>query len=60
MRRLGLRGSLGERRMGRPELWMGREPGFSIGRPCDGPGCAASADPSMSFARLVLRIGIKR
>ena len=40
--------------MGRPLLWMGFEPGFSFGRPCDGPGCAASADPSMSFARLVL------
>ena len=45
--------------MGRPCLWMGFEPGFSIGRPCDGPGCAASADPSMSFARLVLRIGVE-
>src|SRR3954470_10538959 len=29
---------------------MGFEPGLFIGRPCDLPGCAASADPSMSFA----------
>jgi hypothetical protein len=26
------------------------EPGLFSGRPCDLPGCAASADPSMSFA----------
>src|SRR3954453_9938542 len=26
------------------------EPGLFCGRPCDLPGCAASADPSMSFA----------
>jgi hypothetical protein len=26
------------------------EPGLFGGRPCDLPGCAASADPSMSFA----------
>jgi hypothetical protein len=26
------------------------EPGSFCGRPCDLPGCAASADPSMSFA----------
>jgi transposase len=29
---------------------MGFEPGLFFGRPCDLPGCAASADPSMSFA----------
>jgi transposase len=29
---------------------MGFEPGLFSGRPCDLPGCAASADPSMSFA----------
>ena len=29
---------------------MGLEPGLFSGRPCDLPGCAASADPSMSFA----------
>ena len=33
------------------------EPGLFIGRPCDLPGCAASADPSMSFAhRFSLRV----
>jgi len=26
------------------------EPGLFGGRPCDLPGCAVSADPSMSFA----------
>jgi hypothetical protein len=29
---------------------MGLEPGLFGGRPRDLPGCAASADPSMSFA----------
>jgi hypothetical protein len=29
---------------------MGFEPGLFSGRPCDLPGCAASADPSMTFA----------
>src|SRR5215216_3866863 len=29
---------------------MGFEPGLFSGRPCDLPGCAVSADPSMSFA----------
>src|SRR4051794_121386 len=29
---------------------MGFEPGLFSGRPCDWPGCAASANPSMSFA----------
>jgi transposase len=29
---------------------MGFEPGLFSGRPCDLPGCAASANPSMSFA----------
>src|SRR3954467_11933850 len=43
-------GLLGERRRGRPFWTMGFEPGLFIGRPCDLPGCAASADPSMSFA----------
>ena len=28
---------------------MGFEPGLFSGRPCDVPGCAASANPSMSF-----------
>ncbi len=36
--------------MGRPLCAMGFEPGLFSGRPCDLPGCAASADPSMSFA----------
>src|SRR5215216_7348170 len=43
-------GPLGERRLGRPVWRMGFEPGLFSGRPCDLPGCAASADPSMSFA----------
>jgi hypothetical protein len=43
-------GPLGERRLGRPFWTMGFEPGLFIGRPCDLPGCAASADPSTSFA----------
>jgi hypothetical protein len=48
--RLG-QGPLGERRLGRPFCAIGvLEPGLFIGRPCDLPGCAASADPSMSFA----------
>jgi hypothetical protein len=29
---------------------MGCEPELFDGRPCDLPGCAASANPSMSFA----------
>ena len=29
---------------------MGFEPGLFSGRPCDLPGCAASANPSLSFA----------
>jgi hypothetical protein len=29
---------------------MGLEPGLFSGRPCDLSGCAASANPSMSFA----------
>src|SRR3954453_12716265 len=47
--RLG-QGPSGERRLGRPVCAMGFEPGLFSGRPCDLPGCAASADPSMSFA----------
>src|SRR5215207_495152 len=37
---------------------MGLEPGLFIGRPCDLPGCAASADPSMSFCPAVLQLPI--
>jgi hypothetical protein len=36
--------------LGRPFCAMGFEPGLFSGRRCDLPGCAASADPSMSFA----------
>jgi transposase len=32
---------------------MGFEPGLFSGRPCDLPGCAASANPSVSFAHRV-------
>src|SRR3954451_23566010 len=46
--RLG-QGPSGERRLGRPFCAMGFEPGLINGRPCDLPGCAASADPSMSL-----------
>jgi hypothetical protein len=49
--RLGRGAFVGERRLGRPFWTMGElEPGLFGGRPCDLPGCAASADPSMSFA----------
>jgi hypothetical protein len=49
--RLGRGAFVGERRLGRPFWTMGAlEPGLFGGRPCDLPGCAASADPSMSFA----------
>jgi hypothetical protein len=48
--RLGRGAFLGERRLGRPFWTMGFEPELFSGRPCDLPGCAASADPSMSFA----------
>jgi transposase len=34
---------------------MGCEPGIFSGRPCDWPGCAVSANPSLSFARLSSR-----
>ena len=38
-------------RLGRPFWTMGElSPGFSVAAPYDLPGCAASADPSMSFA----------
>jgi hypothetical protein len=36
------------------------EPGLFIGRPCDLPGCAASADPSMSFARRFSHLSTRR
>ena len=37
--------------MGRPfKRTMGFEPGVFSGRPCDLPGCAESANPSVSFA----------
>src|SRR5512132_882694 len=35
---------------------MGREPVLFRGRPCDWPGCAASTNPSVSFAHLVSRV----
>jgi transposase len=35
---------------------MGCEPGIFSGRPCDWPGCAASTNPSVSFAHLSSRI----
>src|SRR5262249_28793706 len=45
------KGRSGERRRaGRP--WgVGCEPDLLAGRPCDLPGCAASTNPSVSFAR---------
>src|SRR5947209_1614480 len=50
------RGSQGERVLGRPIVgrWA-LEPGLFSGRPCDLSGCAASADPSVSFAHGVSR-----
>ena len=36
--------------MGRPLSTMGLEPEISVAAPCDWPGCAASADPSVSLA----------
>jgi hypothetical protein len=41
---------LGERIVGRPLSTMGFEPENSVAAPCDWPGCAASADPSVSLA----------
>ena len=35
---------------------MGFEPGLFSGRPCDLPGCAASANPSMSFAHCLSKL----
>jgi transposase len=35
---------------------MGCEPVLFRGRPCDWPGCAASTNPSLSFAHLVFRV----
>src|SRR5215217_1178717 len=35
---------------------MGCEPVLFRGRPCDWPGCAASTNPSLSFAHLVSRV----
>src|SRR5829696_2291847 len=35
---------------------MGCEPVLFRGRPCDWPGCAASTNPSLSFAQLVSRV----
>ena len=37
--------------LGRPSCAMGFEPVLFVGRPCDLPGCASSAYPSVSFAR---------
>ena len=37
--------------LGRPVGAMGFEPVLLSGRPCDLPGCALSANPSVSFAR---------
>ena len=39
---------------------MGFEPGLFGGRPCDLPGCASSAYPSVSFARCFSRLSIER
>jgi hypothetical protein len=39
------RGAPGARRVGRPMYRMSRELALVAGRPCDLPGCAASADP---------------
>jgi hypothetical protein len=36
--------------LGRPFLRDGFEPAFSVAGPCDQPGCAASTNPSLSFA----------
>ncbi len=51
------RGSRGERMVGRPIVgrWA-LEPGLFGGRPCDLSGCAASADPSVSFAHGVSQL----
>ncbi len=38
--------------LGRPVCAMGFEPDLFSGRPCDLSGCASSANPSVSFARL--------
>jgi hypothetical protein len=35
--------------MGRPLYTLGCEPALVLGRPCDSPGCAASANPLLSF-----------
>src|SRR6478609_363494 len=43
-------GPSGERNVGRPLSRMGVRAREFGGRPCDWPGCAASADPSVSFA----------
>jgi hypothetical protein len=37
--------------LGRPICAMGFEPDLVSGRLCDLPGCASSANPSVSFAR---------
>jgi hypothetical protein len=37
--------------LGRPICAMGFEPELVSGRLCDLPGCASSANPSVSFAR---------
>jgi hypothetical protein len=37
--------------LGRPVCAMGFEPVLFVGRPCDLPGCASSANPSVSLAR---------
>src|SRR3954454_2968698 len=44
------KGPSGERNVGRPLSTMGVRAREFGGRPCDWPGCAASADPSVSLA----------
>src|SRR4051794_22680579 len=55
VRGLGL-GAFGERNVGRPIWRMGVRARQFGGRPCDWPGCAASADPSVSFAHGFCRV----
>jgi hypothetical protein len=53
----GTGASQGERMVGRPFVDDGRvEPELFSGCPCDLSGCAASADPSVSFALCVSRV----
>src|SRR3954447_2341905 len=50
VRELGSKRPSGERNVGRPLSTMGVRARQFGGRPCDWPGCAASADPSVSLA----------